>query len=74
MPEHDVETFHENDQWKNKIEGSSRAASTHATKAEAVASGREMAQNRGAEHIIKNLDGTIAQRNSYGNDPRDIKG
>ena len=74
MPEYDVETFHQDGQWKNKIAGSSRAASTHATKAEAVEHGREMAQNRGAEHIIKNLDGSIAQRNSYGNDPRDIKG
>ncbi|WP_410657378.1 DUF2188 domain-containing protein [Amycolatopsis sp. lyj-112] len=70
----DVETYYENGQWKNKVEGSSQAAHTHGTKEEAVAQGREMARERKAEHIIKNQDGTIGERHSYGNDPRDIPG
>ena len=31
-----------------------------------------MAKARKAEHFIKNKDGTIGERNSYGNDPRNI--
>ncbi|MET9224410.1 DUF2188 domain-containing protein [Lentzea sp. NPDC003310] len=72
----DVETYHENDTWKNKIEGNSQASSTHDTKDEAVAKGREMAIERGVEHIIRNLDGTIGEKNTYprSSDPRNIPG
>ncbi|MFJ7213572.1 DUF2188 domain-containing protein [Amycolatopsis sp. NPDC098790] len=70
----DIETYHENGQWKNKVEGRSRAANTAATKAEATAKGREMAKDCRAEHIIRNQDGKIGERNSYGNDPRNIPG
>ncbi|WP_051735969.1 DUF2188 domain-containing protein [Amycolatopsis rifamycinica] len=57
-----------------KVEGSRRAANTAATKAEATAKGKQMAQKRHVEHIIRNKDGEIGQRNSYGNDPRNIPG
>ena len=70
----DVETYHENGQWKNKVEGNAQASSTHDVKDEAVAKGREMAKERGVEHVIKNLDGTIGEKNSYGGDPRDVPG
>ena len=70
----DIETYFENGQWKNKVEGSSRAANTATTKTEATAKGREMAKERHSEHIIRNQDGKIGQRNSYGNDPRNIPG
>ncbi|MEU3627864.1 hypothetical protein BS329_40200 [Amycolatopsis coloradensis] len=70
----DIETYFEDGQWKNKVEGSTRAASTHHTKIEAVETGREMARERKVEHIIKNKDGQIGQRNTYGHDPRDIPG
>lgn len=74
MPKGDIETYHEDGQWKNKVEGSSRAANVHDTKAEAQAKGREMAEARKVEHIIKKQDGTIGARNSYGHDPRNVKG
>jgi hypothetical protein len=70
----DIDTYHDNGQWKNKVEGSSRAANTSPTKAEATAKGREMAQERKVEHFIRNLDGKIGERNTYGHDPRDIPG
>ena len=38
----------------------------HATK---VRAGRARAQQDRTEHIIHNQDGTIGERNSYGNDP-----
>ena len=70
----DIETYHEAGQWKNKVEGNSQASSVHDTKAEAVKQGRMMAMHAKVEHIIRNMDGTISERNSYGNDPRDIPG
>ncbi|MFJ7218896.1 DUF2188 domain-containing protein [Amycolatopsis sp. NPDC098790] len=72
----DIETYHENGQWKNKVEGSSRAANTAGTKDEATAKGRDMAKERGVEHIIRNIDGKIGERNTYprSRDPRNIPG
>jgi hypothetical protein len=69
-----IETYHQDGQWKNRHEGSSEVLSTHSTKDEAVQAGRDAAREAGVEHIIKNLDGRIAERNSYGNDPRNVKG
>lgn len=74
MAKGDINTYHEGGEWKNKVEGSSRAANTHATKAEAQAKGRDMAQERKVEHTIRKMDGTIGEKNSYGNDPRSSKG
>ncbi len=69
-----VETYYEDGTWKNRAQGNQRASSTHDTKADAQAKGRQMAQDRHVEHIIKNMDGTISGRNSYGNDPYPPKG
>jgi len=46
----------------------------HDTKAPAQAAGREQAIKLGTEHTIKKMDGTIGDKNSYGNDPRRSKG
>lgn len=69
-----VETYSENGRWKNRVLGNKRASNTFDTKAEAQAKGREMAQKLHSEHIIKKRDGTIGERNSYGNDPYPPKG
>jgi hypothetical protein len=68
-----VETYFEGGQWKNKA-GDGKASSGFGTKEEAVEKGREMAMELGAEHIIKNKDGTIGAKNSYGKDPYPPKG
>ena len=39
-------------------------------KKDAIAAGRVLARKRKVEHLVKNKDGTISFRNSYGNDPR----
>jgi hypothetical protein len=70
----DVHTVHRNGRWLNEVEGNSRASNSAETKAEAQAKGREMARARKVEHLIHKLDGTIGERNSYGNDPRNIPG
>jgi hypothetical protein len=75
MPHGDVETYHSNGTWHNRIEGTGEQfGGNHATKDAAVALGRREAQRRKVEHIIKNLDGTVGERNSYGDDPRNTPG
>ena len=70
----DIETYYEDGTWKSKREGNERAFGTGGSKEEAVAHGREAAQKDHVEHIIKNQDGTISVKNSYGNDPRNVRG
>ncbi|MDQ1058183.1 hypothetical protein QFZ23_002084 [Arthrobacter globiformis] len=43
-------------------------------KDEAIAEGRAAASRHGAEPIIKNQDGKIAEKDSHGSDPRNIPG
>lgn len=69
-----VETYHEGDLWKVKVQGNDRASGTYATKEQAQAAGREKAKSLRVEHIIKNKDGKIGARNSYGNDPNPPRG
>jgi hypothetical protein len=74
MPKGDVETVYVDGSWTNQVEGEGPTEDLFQTKDRAVAAGRELARRRRAEHIIKNQDGTIGDRNSYGNDPRNIPG
>lgn len=76
MAKGDIETYNEGDKWKNRAQGSKRASNTFDTKADAQAKGREMAIDRGVEHVIKKKDGTIGERNTYprSRDPRRSKG
>lgn len=75
MAQGDIETYYENGAWKNRREGAGRAfAAGYGTKDEAVAAGRDAAGTDGVEHIIRNLDGQIGEKNSYGNDPRNVPG
>jgi len=70
----DVETYFENGRWKNKVQGNSRASHVHETRAAAVSTGREMARKRRVEHIIRTKDGTITERDDYGNEPQLVPG
>ena len=74
MPNGDVITYYEDGQWKSKIAGNDRASHVGGTKAEQEAVGRDMARERKVEHEIRNMDGTIGKKNSYGNDPRISRG
>ena len=51
--------------WTNKREGAARGDETYDTQAAAQAAGRETAIRDKTEHLIHNLDGEIASRNSY---------
>lgn len=76
MAKGDIETYFENGKWKNRPQGNNRATSAHDTKAEAQPAGRDMARDRGVEHVVKKKDGTIGERNTYprSRDPRSSKG
>lgn len=55
--------------WAVKNSGASRATRTFGTQAEAVKFGRDAARKVHAELYVHGKDGTIKERNSYGNDP-----
>ena len=76
MSKGDMHTSKHSDGWANKAEGNERMSNTAPTKAEAQTKGREMATERGVEHIIHREDGTIGERNTYprSRDPRRPKG
>ncbi|HEV2592210.1 MAG TPA: DUF2188 domain-containing protein [Gaiellaceae bacterium] len=64
-----IHTVWKNEQWINEVEEGGDFGGAHATKEEAVAAARTRAQADKTEHVIHNQDGTISERNSYGNDP-----
>jgi hypothetical protein len=74
MSKSGIETYYEDGQWKSRRQGNQRAFAVGGTKAEQTAQGREAAVRDEVEHIIKNMDGTIGRKNSYGNDPHPPKG
>lgn len=61
-------------QWSAKSAGSNRAANNYDTQAEAIVRARQMAINNQSEMLIHGRDGRIREKNSYGNDPQNIKG
>lgn len=69
-----VETYYENGTWRSRHQGVTKPFASGGTKAEQVARGRETARREGVEHIIKNRDGSISERNSYGADPHPPRG
>jgi uncharacterized protein DUF2188 len=69
MAEGFIHTVFKDGQWVNEVEGGETIGGVHATKEEAVSSGRARAEQDRTEHVIHNQDGTIGERSSYGNDP-----
>ncbi|TQJ36704.1 uncharacterized protein DUF2188 [Arthrobacter sp. SLBN-122] len=75
MAQGEIETFWEDSAWKNRREGTNGAfGAGYSIKDEAIVAGREAVQSVTVEHVIKNQDGTISEKNSYGHDPRNIPG
>ena len=76
MAKGDIHTVPHGDGWANRAEGNERVSNTAATKGEAQGLGRDMARDRGVEHLIHNRNGQIGERNTYprSRDPRSSKG
>ena len=60
--------------WKVKQEGAQRSSGNFDTQGEAIARARELAINQHKELLIHGRNGQIRQKDSHGNDPRNIKG
>ena len=56
-------------EWAVKGEGNKRVTVVTKTKKEAMQRAKEIAKRRKSEVVIHNKDGTISNKNSYGNDP-----
>jgi len=68
-----VHTVHREQKWVNEV-GGRQVGDSHDQKAPAVEAGRQEAIARGTEHHIHGLDGRVHEKNSYGDDPRNIPG
>ncbi|WP_454752141.1 DUF2188 domain-containing protein [Cupriavidus necator] len=68
----DVHVVPVGDRWAVETEGVGRE--TFDTQAEAIAAGAERAKQTKVELFIHGRDGQIRERNSFGHDPRDVKG
>jgi hypothetical protein len=59
--------------WGVRGEGNSKITKETPTQAEAIHVAREIAQNQKTEVVIHRKDGTIRDKDSYGNDPNPPK-
>ncbi len=57
------------DEWAVRGERNSRDTSHHDTQRDAIDAAREIAENQRSEVVIHRPDGTIRDKDSYGNDP-----
>lgn len=55
--------------WSVKSSGATRAAKTFDTQQQAISFGRDAAKRSRTELYVHGRDGTIKNKNSYGNDP-----
>jgi hypothetical protein len=60
--------------WARQKNGTTRAASLHATQPEAEQAARAQARREHTELVVKGRDGRIQWRDSFGNDPRTRRG
>ncbi|MFY0628456.1 MAG: DUF2188 domain-containing protein [Reichenbachiella sp.] len=62
------------DGWAVKGAGNERATKVTSTQKEAISIAREISKNQESELFIHGRNGQIRERDSHGNDPRNIKG
>jgi hypothetical protein len=60
--------------WARQKNGTSRAASLHERQDDAIAAARAQARREHAELVVKDREGRIRSRDSYGNDRTDRPG
>jgi len=56
-------------EWAVRGEKNEKVTSTHDTQAQAIQRAKEIAINQHSEVVIHRPDGTIRDKDSYGNDP-----
>ena len=60
--------------WAVKKEGSQRSSAVTRTQKESIEIGKDLAKKGHGELTIQRKDNKFREKNSYGNDPRNIKG
>lgn len=60
--------------WAVKKGGAQRASVVTGTQAESIQAGKSLAKKNNGELTIQGKDGKFREKNSYGDDPRNIKG
>jgi hypothetical protein len=70
----DVHVVQADKGWRVEVEGSGRAESTHKTQSAAWKKAKQIARQNRSEALLHGRDGRIRDRNTYGRDPRRIKG
>ncbi|WP_082818952.1 DUF2188 domain-containing protein [Cupriavidus nantongensis] len=73
MPARNIHVVPSGDGWAVEIEGA-QGGDVHATQEAAITAGTERAKRDQVELIIHGRDGQIRERNSFGHDPRNVKG
>ena len=67
-------TPHKDGGWQVKTAGNERATKVCTTQGECINYATVQAKNNSAELFIHGRNGQIREKNSYGHDPRNIKG
>jgi hypothetical protein len=67
-----IETFYADGRWRNRIHTVHELPQVHDTREEAAAVGRRLARSAGVDHIVRDTDGTIVQREPYDHDPHNL--
>ncbi len=60
--------------WAVEVEGADQPAARFDSQEEPIEAATQRAKQNKVELFIHGRDGRICERNSFGNDPRDIKG
>ena len=68
----DVHVVPSGSEWALEVDGTKYE--TFRTQNEAITRGRQLAEQEGGELVIHGQDGRIREKDSHGNDPRDIPG
>lgn len=74
MKESFVHVVWKNERWTVETEGKTGSGPTYKNRDEAVEEGKRQAKQKHVELLIHRQDGTIGERDSYGNDPHNIPG
>nr|WP_280971227.1 DUF2188 domain-containing protein [Cupriavidus gilardii]WDE72591.1 hypothetical protein [Cupriavidus gilardii] len=73
MPAKNIHVVPSADGWTVELEGG-QGGDVHPTQEAAIAAGTVRAKRDQVELIIHGQDGEIRERNSFGHDPRNVKG
>lgn len=74
MPGKNIHVVPVENGWAIESEGGAGGRQLYVSQEDAIAAGTEKARQQQVELLIHGRDGQIRMRNSFGNDPRDMKG